>query len=136
MVTRALLRSLRNDIPMPFTIQQLGHQGPPSKCAGGHFRFLCPHCGAMQATVNPRNNLAHCFTCGKNINNIDLLLAIGYDFREAVETLQTWLLLYHQETTNPKRTCPPPRPSRPQYEGALRIAQILRQEFDKDGPAA
>jgi predicted RNA-binding Zn-ribbon protein involved in translation (DUF1610 family) len=38
----------------------------------GYFRFLCPGCGEMLATVNPRNNLAHCFCCQKNINNIDL----------------------------------------------------------------
>ncbi len=32
------------------------------------------------ATVNPRNNLAHCFSCGRNFNNIDLLMTQGYDF--------------------------------------------------------
>jgi hypothetical protein len=42
----------------------------------GYFRFLCPHCGEMRATVNPRNNLAHRFCCKKNLNNIDLLMTL------------------------------------------------------------
>ena len=41
----------------------------------------------MLATVNPRNNLAHCFGCTKNLNNIDLLLTLGYDFKTAVSIL-------------------------------------------------
>ena len=134
MITRALLRSLRNDLPMPFTIQQLGARAPSSKCAEGHFRFVCHHCGEFLATVNPRNNLAHCFNCGKDINNIDLLLASGYGFLEAVETLQIWLLVY--ERVAPIRTQPITNPkNRPNPTGALRLAQILRQEFGNDGPA-
>ena len=39
----------------------------------GYFRFVCPQCGEQRATVNPRNNLAHCFCCQMNWNNIDLL---------------------------------------------------------------
>ena len=50
----------------------------------GYFRFLCPHCSEMVATVNPRNNLAHCFCCQKNLDNIDLLLTLDYDFVSAV----------------------------------------------------
>ena len=61
MISADLLRRLRNDLPMPVTIAALGRDGPPSKMSEGYFRFLCPHCGEMLATVNPRNNLAHCF---------------------------------------------------------------------------
>jgi len=43
------------------------------------------------ATVNPRNNLAHCFSCGKNINNIDLMMLAGHDFIPAVAILEGWL---------------------------------------------
>jgi len=89
-----LLRRLRNDLPMPVLIAALGADGPPSKRSGGHYRFLCPHCGEMLATVNPRNNLAHCFHCKKNINNIDLLLTVGYDFRAAVAVLERLLKRY------------------------------------------
>ena len=80
MIAKDLLRRLRNDLPMPVTIAALGRQGPPGKISEGYFRFLCPHCGEMRATVNPRTNLAHCFCCQKNLNNIDLLLTLDYDF--------------------------------------------------------
>ena len=87
MITRELLRHLRNDLPMPVTIAALGTDGPPAKRSEGRYRFLCPHCQEMLATVNPRNNLAHCFGCCKNLNNIDLLLTMGYDFKTAVSIL-------------------------------------------------
>ena len=45
----------------------------------------------MRATGNPRNNLAHCFCCGQNLNNIDLLIKLGYDFVSAVAVLKHWL---------------------------------------------
>jgi DNA primase len=91
MISAELLRRLRNDLPMSVTIAALGREGPPSKMSEGYFRFLCPHCGEMRATVNPRNNLAHCFTCKKNLNNIDLLLLLEYDFVAAVGLLERWL---------------------------------------------
>lgn len=133
MITRPLLRSLRNDLPMPFTFQQLGNEAPYAKTVDGRFRFVCPHCGDLNAVLNPRNNLAHCFNCRTNINNIDILLALGYRFREAVAVLQQYLCLYHAQQTQPKavqiiapasappRTCQGPQPLR----------DILRQEFEK-----
>ena len=94
MISADLLRRLHNDLPMQVTIVALGRQGPPSKMSGGFFRFLCPRCGEMRATVNPRNNLAHCFSCKKNLNNIDLLLSEDYDFVSAVGLLERWLKQY------------------------------------------
>jgi DNA primase len=91
MIDKDLLRRIRNDLPMPVTIAALGREGPPAKISEGYFRFLCLHCGEMRATVNPRNNLAHCFTCKKNLNNIDLLMTLGYDFPAAVAILKRWL---------------------------------------------
>ena len=91
MIPPDLLRQLRNALPMPVTIAALGREGPPSKMIEGYFRFLCPHCGEMRATVNLRNNLAHCFCCRKNLNNIDLLMTLDYDFRAAVGLLERWL---------------------------------------------
>jgi DNA primase len=101
MIDAELLRRIRNDLPMPVTIAALGCDGPPSKISEGYYRFLCPHCGDMRATVNPRNNLAHCFACSKNLNNIDLLLKLGYDFRSAVAVLEQLLERYHARL--PKR---------------------------------
>ena len=72
-------------------VNMLGFNGAPAKMSEGYFRFLCPRCGEMCATVNPRNNLAHCFCCKKNLNNIDLLITLDYDFRSAVALLQRWL---------------------------------------------
>lgn len=105
MISADLLRRLRNDLPMPVTIAALGRQGPPSKMSAGYFRFLCPHCGEMRATVNPRNNLAHCFCCQKNLNNIDLLMTLDYDFCSAVAVLERWLK-QHQARQVKKKTPP------------------------------
>ena len=95
MIDADLLRRLRNDLPMPVTIAALGREGPPAKISGGYFRFVCPNCGEMRATVNPRNNLAHCFCCKKKLNNIDLLITLDYDFLSAVALLEG-LLNEHQ----------------------------------------
>ena len=70
----------------------------------GYFRFLCPRCGEMRATVNPRNNLAHCFSCKKNLNNIDLLLELEYDFVSAVKLLERWLEEYQAKRPRRKTT--------------------------------
>ena len=61
MISADLLHRLRNDLPMPVTLAALGREAPPSKIVEGYFRFVRPGCGEMRATVNPRNNLAHCF---------------------------------------------------------------------------
>jgi hypothetical protein len=99
MISDELLRAIRNDLPMKVTILRLGRQGPPSKDFAGFFRFLCPACGELRATVNPRINLAHCFCCGQNFNNIDLLIALGYDFLAAVEALEPWLRQHCERRT-------------------------------------
>jgi DNA primase len=91
MIDADLLRRIRNDLPMAVTIATLGRDGPPTKTRNGRFVFLCPHCEEMLASVNPRNNLAHCFGCHTNLNNIDLLRLLGYDFASAVAILEGWL---------------------------------------------
>ena len=106
MISADLLRRLRNDLPMRVTVAALGRDGPPAKMSEGYFRFLCPHCGEMRATVNPRNNLAHYFSCKKNLNNIDLLLTLDYDFRAAVALLERWLHQY--QTQQARKQNPPP----------------------------
>lgn len=97
MIPKDLLRAIRNELPMSVTIGQLGRQGPVSKQFEGYLRFICLECGEFRATVNPRNNLAHCFRCGRNFNNIDLLMALGYDFPAAVEVLEQWLRDHRQQ---------------------------------------
>jgi hypothetical protein len=107
MISKDLLRRLRNDLPMPVTIAALDREGPPAKMSEGYFRFLCPRCGEMRATVNPRNNLAHCFCCKKNLNNIDLLLILGYEFQSAVALLERWLNEYQAQQANQQNPNPP-----------------------------
>ena len=91
MITKELLREIRNDLPMKLMIVRLGCHGPIAKQIDGYFRFQCPGCKELRATVNPRNNLAHCFSCGENYNNIDLMMIQGHDFVAAVEILKNWL---------------------------------------------
>ena len=107
MVSADLLRRIRNDLPIAVAIAALGREGPPSKMRDGRFCFLCPRCGEMLAYVNPRNNLAHCFACQKNFNNIDLLLALDYDFPSAVTLLERWLNQYHSR--RPRNKSPDPK---------------------------
>jgi hypothetical protein len=95
------LRRLRNDLPMAVAIAALGRDGPPSKARDGRLVFLCPRCGEMLAAINPRNNLAHCFACHANINNLDLLLAAGHDFRSAVAVLERWLARHESRRPPP-----------------------------------
>ncbi len=102
MIPSDLLRRLRNDLPMSVTISSLGRKGPPSKMRDGRFVFLCPSCGDMLVAVNPRNNLAHCFGCARNFNNIDLLLALDHDFRSAVAHLEG--LLHEYQSRRSKRS--------------------------------
>jgi len=98
MIPADVLRAIRNDLPMPITIRFLGRDGPYGKISEGFFRFVCPYCHEIRATVNPKNNLAHCFCCQKNINNIDLLLSVGYDFLGAVKLLEKWMKDYLQSS--------------------------------------
>lgn len=108
MFSKSLLRSIRDNLPMDVTISRLGRRAPPSKQIEGYFRFLCPHCTELQATLNPRNNLAHCFCCKTNFNNIDLLIALGYDFKAAASILRQWLIEHEQRDPRRSHHTPPP----------------------------
>jgi DNA primase len=56
----------------------------------------------LQATVNPKNNLAYCFCCGENTNNIDLMMLQGHDFLGAVRLLKNWLDQYRHDLGLPQ----------------------------------
>lgn len=96
-ITKELLRAIRNDLPMKLTVVRLDTHGPISKQSDGYFRFQCPSCKELRATVNPKNNLAHCFGCGENYNNIDLMMMQGHDFLPAVDILSNWLEQYRRD---------------------------------------
>jgi DNA primase len=98
MISKNVLWSIRNELPMTVTVANLADKGGPvSKFSEGFFRFECPYCHDIRATVNPKNNLAHCFSCQKNFNNIDLMLSLGLDFRKAVSVLRKWLRIYQRK---------------------------------------
>ena len=101
MITKELLRAIRNDLPMRLTIVRLGRFGPIAKQSDGYFRFQCPSCSELRATVNPKNNLAHCFSCKENFNNIDLMMTLGHDFLPAAGILEQWLLEYQRDLGRP-----------------------------------
>ncbi|TWT87003.1 hypothetical protein [Stieleria varia] len=97
MITKQLLRAIRNELPMKLTVSRLGRRGPIGKQADGYFRFQCPRCGEVRATLNPKNNMAHCFCCGENTSNIDLMMHYGHDFLPAVKILEGWLEQYRSD---------------------------------------
>ncbi len=47
--------------------------------------------------TGPKDDLAHCFCCQKNINNIDLMMKLGYDFKQAINLLERWLSQYNSK---------------------------------------
>ena len=92
MYTKTLLWELRTNLPMPFVLKELEDLiHIPYKESEGFIRFLCQDCNEIQATINPKNNLSHCFNCDKNLNNIDLMIASGYTFSRSVEILTVLL---------------------------------------------
>ncbi len=68
-----------------------------AKQSNSYFHFQCPRCKGLRATVNPSNNLAHCFSCEENFNNIDLMMIQGHEFRPAVGILENWLMQYRRD---------------------------------------
>jgi len=88
MYSKSLLWDLRTNLPMLQVLSKMEDQlCLPFKESEGFIRFLCLNCKEIQATINPKNNLSHCFYCGQNLNNIDLLIRSGCSFSESVELL-------------------------------------------------
>ena len=84
-VPRRALIALRNDIDIADLID---HLGIPSKLSEGYKRFLCPLCRDTHTAINPRTNLARCFSCVRNFNPIDLVIEEkGVSFQGAVDYL-------------------------------------------------
>ena len=104
MITKESLWAIRNELPMRLTIVRLGRFGPIAKQSDGYFRFQCPSCSELRATVNPKNNLAHCFSCKKNFNNIDLMMIQGHEFVVAVDILKNWLEEHLRDLGRPSPT--------------------------------
>jgi hypothetical protein len=68
------LYAMRNQINIQRLIEK--NLDIPSRVIKGCFRFLCPLCNGFDTAVNPKTNLARCFSCEKNFNTIDLVMAV------------------------------------------------------------
>lgn len=67
----------------------------------GIFRFRCSNCRTLSATVNSKNNLARCFSCCKNFNNIDLVIKEkNIKFKSAVDLLVKFQKNEHSNKKN------------------------------------
>ena len=97
MYTKHELRIIRNDLPMAFTLKLLKHKGLYSKQIEGYLRFICPNCNQLRTTINPKNNLSHCFACKTNYNNIDLMMTQGYSFKQSIKILKDLYKQYSYE---------------------------------------
>lgn len=97
--TRQHLFTLRNHIPIDRLIEALF---VPAKIQEGHFRFLCPVCNEFNTGINPKTNLARCFSCRKNFNTIDFVMTVKkLSFLDSVAYLET--LTAFQSATKPSQ---------------------------------
>lgn len=86
--SKELLQKLRNDIPIDRLIADVLDQ--PNKVSEGYFRFLCPICSEFTTAIQPKTNLARCFSCKTNFNPIDMVMAVKtYSFTQAADYLIT-----------------------------------------------
>ena len=104
-----LLRALRNRIPIADLISN--ELDLPSKESEGYLRFLCPVCSEFNTATNPLTNLARCFRCSRNLNPIDMVMAVQKcSFVDAVEGLKSLLPKYASSWPEASR-CPANRRS-------------------------
>jgi hypothetical protein len=81
------LRTIRNLVPIGKVIEEFLQL--PSKITHGAFRFCCPLCREFDTAINSRINLARCFSCEKNFNPIDMVMAVrNTGFTESVNLLE------------------------------------------------
>lgn len=85
--TREYLFDLRNHIPIDRLIEAMGTH---SKHQEGCYRFQCPVCNEFNTGINPKTNLARCFSCRKNYNTIDFVITVkALSFIDSVAYLET-----------------------------------------------
>lgn len=99
--SRKQLFAIRNHIPIGRVIEALAI---PSEHDGGHCRFRCPTCSGFNTNTNPQTNLARCFSCRKNYNTIDLVIAVRkFSFIDSVAYLKT---LKNDSSSHKSAVCP------------------------------
>lgn len=86
-----LLRILRNNIPIRYVLSEITKQVIRND-RHGRQRFQCFTCKRFDTSINEHSNLAHCFSCNKSCNPIDLVIQrFQVPFKQAVKTLQELL---------------------------------------------
>ena len=81
------LRQIRNNIKISFVINVI--LKIQNRSSDGYFRFKCPICGEFDTAVNEKTNLARCFKCKQNFNNIDLVMKLrNCCFLKAIDILK------------------------------------------------
>jgi hypothetical protein len=89
-LNKSNLRKLRNEIPIARVIAQLLEL--PSLMDEETFRFKCPICSSFHTATHSVTNLARCFACKRNFNNIDLVIMVKQvSFLDSVSLLQRML---------------------------------------------
>jgi DNA primase len=122
------LHALRNNIPISFLIETV--LDIPSRTTEGTFRFLCPLCSEFASAVNPKTNLARCFSCQKNFNTIDLVMLVKeLDFLNAVRFLKN----YRPNTTG--QNFPTPHVRLDQNQQPQHIREILKSIVPPASPS-
>lgn len=123
--SRQQLFNIRNHIPITRVIEALSigyeHDGDPV-----HFR--CPCCNGINTGVNPQTNLARCFSCRKNYNTIDLVIAVHrLSFIDSVAYLKKLKNTAFYSAQSVTRT--PTAPDRPEaatrHENPVALGDIL-----------
>lgn len=80
-----MLRALRNELGIDSVIFALEI---PWRRDDMKLRFICPQCHELDTSVHSKENLGRCFSCRRNFNSIDLVMAKKeYPFRRAVDWL-------------------------------------------------
>ena len=80
------LQTLRNDVAVLDVISNLRI---PTKTRRTRLNFRCPVCGRFRTATNHRINLARCFSCARNFNPIELVMAERHaGFLEAVKYVE------------------------------------------------
>ncbi len=82
--SKGTLFALRNDININLLITAILQI--PNATIGHILRFRCPICDSYDNTATKLDtNLARCFSCRRNFNTIELVMAVKhYDFTHAV----------------------------------------------------
>ena len=83
------LHVLRNDIDIAVLMKNVLKMHFIS--GNDSLRFSCPICFGFNTNIHPKSNLARCFTCKKNFNPIEIVMAHSKkNFVDAVKFLDNY----------------------------------------------